>query len=139
MGKNTTLEGMDLVRRTAQLIFDKKVEDVVVLDLQGISTLTDYYLICTCRSEAQMRSAVSSTQKALSKEGIKAIRSDYATGVRWAILDFGELIIHFFEKGTRDFYSLERLWADAKVIPLKAEDHQLAAPEEKDSDEEYGL
>ena len=96
-----------------------------LLDLRGLSSLTDYYLICTCQNEAQMRAALGAAQRALSREGVKALRSEYMPGVRWAVLDYGEFIIHIFEKQTRNYYSLERLWGDAKSMYLKAEDYAL--------------
>ena len=108
-----------------------------MLDLRGLSSLTDYYLICTCQNEAQMRVAMHNTSKTLSKEGIKPLRSEYHGGVRWAVLDYGDIIIHLFEKDTRSYYSLERLWADAKATKLKAEDYitqDEKAAEDEDED-----
>ena len=127
----TTLE---TVRHAATLLFSKKAEEIVLLDLRGLSSLTDYYLICTLQNEAQMRAVLGALQRALSREGAKALRSEYMPGVRWAVLDFGDLIVHLFEKKSRGYYSLERLWGDAKSTLLKAEDY--AAPESGDADEE---
>ena len=74
----------EAVRQATTVLFSKKAEDVVLLDLRGLSSLTDYYLICTCQNEAQMRSALNSVQRALSREGNKVLRSEYRAGVRWA-------------------------------------------------------
>ena len=127
----------EVVRQAATVLFSKKAEDIVLLDLRGLSTLTDYYLICTCQNEAQMRAALNSVQRALSREGNKVLRSEYRAGVRWAVLDYNDLIIHIFEKQARTYYSLERLWGDAKATVLKAEDY--TAPDTvdvKDEDDE---
>ena len=129
----TVNDALALAHKAAGILFAKKVEEAVLLDLRGLSSLTDYYLICTCQNEAQMRAILHNTYRALSKEGIKALRSEYHSGVRWAVLDYGDLIIHLFEKDTRNYYSLERLWADAKATRLKADDYIL---EEKDAEEE---
>ena len=59
----------------------------------------------------------------LSRDGSKALRSEYTPGVRWAVLDFGDLIVHFFEKKTREYYSLERLWGDARIESLNPRDY----------------
>ena len=118
----------DAVRLAATVLFSKKAEDVVLLDLRGLSALTDYYLICTCQNEAQMRATLNAVQRALSREGARALRSEYRAGVRWAVLDCGDLIVHIFEKQARAYYSLERLWGDAKATALKAEDY--ASPDE---------
>lgn len=133
----TVVEPQALADKAAALLFAKKVEDLVLLDLRGLSSLTDFYLICTCQNEAQMRAVLHNVYKTLSKEGIKALRSEYHGGVRWAVLDYGDLIVHLFEKDTRSYYSLERLWADAKATKLKAEDyitHEEAADEDEDED-----
>ena len=124
----------EAVRQAATILFSKKAEDVVLLDLRGLSTLTDYYLICTCQNEAQMRATLNSVQRALSREGTKALRSEYRAGVRWAVLDYSDLIIHIFEKQARVYYSLERLWGDAKATTLKAEDY--VSPEEVNLEDE---
>ncbi len=133
----TVVDPQALAHMAAGILFSKKAEEMVLLDLRGLSSLTDYYLICTCQNEAQMRAVLHNTYRMLSREGIKALRSEYHGGVRWAVLDYGDLIIHLFEKDTRNYYSLERLWADAKATKLKAEDyvvHEEAAAEEEDED-----
>ncbi len=135
--KDKTVEEIDLVRMAAEVLFSKKVEDAVLLDLRGLSTITDFYLICTCQNQAQMRAIINSTTRALSRKGVKSLRAEYHAGVRWAIIDYGELIIHLFEKDTRSYYSLERLWADAKVTQLNPADY--ASPEEEQEDEHEEL
>src|SRR5690349_1527412 len=133
MAKAKTVDAEVLAHKAAALLFSKKAGDAVLLDLRGLSSLTDFYLICTCQNEAQMRAIMNNTYRALSREGVKALRSEYHSGVRWAVLDYGDLIIHLFEKETRNYYSLERLWADAKALKLKPEDyatHEEAAEEE---------
>ena len=133
----TVVAAQVLAEKAAGILFSKKVEDAVLLDLRGLSSLTDFYLICTCQNEAQMRAVLHNTSKQLSREGIKALRSEYHGGVRWAVLDYGDLIVHLFEKDTRSYYSLERLWADAKATKLKAEDyvtHEEETAEDEDED-----
>lgn len=128
---------VEVAHKAAALLFAKKAEDMVLLDLRNLSTVADYYLICTCQNEPQMRAMLNDVQRTLSREGIKSLRSEYMSGVRWAIIDYGDLIIHLFESQTRGFYSLERLWADAPSTRLKAEDYALA--EENDTDEDDDL
>jgi ribosome-associated protein len=133
----TVVAAQALAEKAATILFSKKVDEVVLLDLRGLSSLTDFYLISTCQNEAQMRAVLHHTSKALSKEGIKPLRSEYHTGVRWAVLDYGDLIVHLFEKDTRSYYSLERLWADAKATKLKASDyvtHEEETAEDEDED-----
>lgn len=132
------LNASETVHLAATALFSMKAEEVVLLDLQGLSTIADFYLICTCQNEAQMRGVLNHIQRALSRQGVKALRSEYMPGVRWAVLDYGDVIVHLFEKKSRVYYSLERLWGDAKSTLLKAADY--AAPEslevDKDEDDE---
>ncbi|HLP43631.1 MAG TPA: ribosome silencing factor [Fibrobacteria bacterium] len=132
----TALEALDLAHKAAGILFSKKAEEAVLLDLRGLSSLTDFYLICTCSNEAQMRGILNTVYRALSREGVKALRSEYHSGVRWAVLDYGDLIIHLFEKDTRNYYSLERLWADAKATKLKPEDYATEEEETETEDED---
>jgi len=127
------LTPQELSRAAAALLFSRKVEDLALIDLRGISSLTDYYLIGTCKNESQMRAILGVTRRSLSREGAKAIRSEYVPGVRWAVLDFGDLILHLFEKQARAYYSLERLWGDAPIEYLRPEDYVL--PDDADVSE----
>ncbi len=136
MAKAKNIEALDLANKAATILFSKKAEEVVLLDLRGLSSLTDYYLICTCANEAQMRALLHYTYKMLSRDGLKALRSEYHGGVKWAVLDYGDLILHLFEKDTRNYYSLERLWADAKSTKLKAEDYVTHQEDAEDEDED---
>jgi ribosome-associated protein len=136
MAKTKIVEAQELAHEAAAILFSKKAEDAVLLDLRGLSSLTDFYLICTCANEAQMRAVLHYTYKVLSRDGIKALRSEYHGGVKWAVLDYGDLIIHLFEKDTRNYYSLERLWADAKATKLKAEDYVIHQEDTEDEDED---
>ena len=136
MAKTKTIDALALAHKAAGLLFAKKAEKAVLLDLRGLSSLTDFYLICTCSNEAQMRGILNNVYRALSREGVKALRSEYHSGVRWAVLDYGDLIIHLFEKETRNYYSLERLWADAKATELKPEDYATEEEETEAEDED---
>lgn len=132
-------EALVAAHKAAAVLFSKKAEDVVLMDLRNLSTVADYYLIATCTNEPQMRSIIGTVQRALSREGIKSLRSEYMTGARWAVIDYGDLIVHLFEKQTRGYYSLERLWADAPATTLKAEDYALPEDTEVDADEDGDL
>jgi ribosome silencing factor RsfS/YbeB/iojap len=121
---------LDAAHKAAAVLFSKKAEEVVLMDLRNLSTVADYYLIATCTNEPQMRAILGTVQRSLSRDGIKSLRSEYMPGVRWAVIDYGDLIVHLFEKQTRGFYSLERLWADAPATALKASDYQLTADED---------
>ncbi len=125
-----------VLHKTVNALYSFKVIDPVLIDLRGKKTVTDeFLLICTCQSEAQMKSVLNNTKKVLAAEGVKDIKIDYDTGVKWAILVCGEVIIHVFEKRTRAFYSLERMWGEAAIFSLSSEQHTIA--KEAEDDREY--
>jgi ribosome-associated protein len=136
MAKTKNLEAEELAHKAAAILFSKKAYEAVLLDLRGLSSLTDFYLICTCANEVQMRAVLHYTYKALSRDGVKALRSEYHGGVKWAVLDYGDIIIHLFEKDTRAYYSLERLWADAKATKLDPKNYVIKQEDAEDDDDD---
>ena len=99
---------------------DKKAGNIVVLDLRGISTFTDYFVICSATSEPQLK-AISSSIRELIRErfGRKPISEDGFPASQWIILDYGDVIVHLFQGEKREFYALESLWSDAKSVSLQ--------------------
>lgn len=99
---------------------DKKGEDIKIIDISQISVLADYFLIANGSNENQVKALVESVEEKLEAEGytIKQ-REGYGLG-SWVLLDFGEIIVHVFDRENRLFYDLERIWRDGKII--EAED-----------------
>lgn len=115
------IDGETLCRACAAAAIDKKAEDIVVLDLRGISTFTDYFVICSASSEPQLKAISSSICEQLRERfARKPISEDGYPASQWIILDYGEVIVHLFRSEKREFYSLETLWSDAKRISLDA-------------------
>jgi ribosome-associated protein len=95
---------------------NKKALDIKVLDIKEISPITDYFIICSGSSTIQVKAIADEIEDKLAKSGYYLYHKEgYSTG-RWVLLDFGRVIIHVFHNEDREFYSLERLWADAEVI-----------------------
>ena len=95
---------------------DRKADDVSVLSVTHLTTLADYYIICTGTSNTHIRAIADSIDEALSKQGIEPkSREGYRSGT-WLLMDYGSVIVHIFKGETRDFYALERLWGDARRI-----------------------
>ncbi|HEY5741103.1 MAG TPA: ribosome silencing factor [Terrimicrobiaceae bacterium] len=115
------IEGEVLCRACAAAAADKKAGNIVILDLRGISTFTDYFLICSATSEPQLK-AISSAIREQVREafGRKPFSEDGYPISQWMILDYGEVIIHLFQGEKRAFYALENLWSDAKRIELSS-------------------
>lgn len=105
----TAKEFADFIAKT---LVDHKGEDVVVLDVKGKSSVADYFVIAGGRSMTHTRSLIEYADEAAEKIGVAAIRSDGVKEGRWAVLDFGDVIVHIFNDETRLLYHLEDLWGE---------------------------
>jgi ribosome-associated protein len=115
------------VRRAAQLTLQRKADDVVVLDLRGISSATDYFLLATGRSDTQVRAISDHVTRELREEGFRPAHTEGARGARWVLIDYIDFVVHVFHPEMRSFYQLETLWGDAPRHEFAA-DTELAPP-----------
>jgi ribosome-associated protein len=97
---------------TAQVMLDKKAQDVVLLEISNIVAYADYFLICSGRSVIQVKAIVSAVEEHLKNKGITPLHIEGYSEGRWVLLDYDELIVHVFLEDARHFYNLERLWGD---------------------------
>ena len=115
----TVLSAERKVRRAAAAVLDKKALDVVVLDVQGVSSVTDYFLVCSGRSTTHVRSIIDAIREELKQDGIRPLHAEGATESGWVLLDYGDVLVHVFLEDTRIYYALERLWGDAPAVPVE--------------------
>lgn len=97
---------------------DKHAEDIVVLNMQGISLLADYFIICHGNSDRQVQSIAREVQNTAVKEGHEVRRIEGFDGARWVLVDLGDVVVHIFHKDERSYYNLERLWGDAPQLDV---------------------
>lgn len=101
------------VKLICKILSNKKASSIVYIDVEKKSSLCDYFVICSGRSTTQVKSLAENLEEKLSKEkGEEPRRKDGAREGRWAVLDYGDVIVHIFNDEERDFYRLERLWED---------------------------
>ena len=113
------LDGLELARRCVELALDKKALDPVILDLQEVSTITDYLVICSAQSEPQLKAIANGVIKTLKDDfGRAPLAMDGFPASQWIVVDYGEVMLHIFHEAKRGIYALEDLWSDAKQIPL---------------------
>ena len=105
----------------AALMLDKKALEIKIFDVKKITTLTDYFIICTSESDPQTKAIVNHIERSLRKNGIRPISSEGLNNNQWVILDYVDIIIHIFSTEKRKFYDLDRLWADAKIKTITVE------------------
>ena len=97
---------------------DKKGMDIKLLKIDEVSTLADYFLICTGTSNTHVKTLCDYAEYTLEQLGEPMLGREGHRGNSWELLDYGTIVVHVFTEEAREFYSLERLWADAEVIPL---------------------
>jgi len=102
-----------LARRAAELMVDKKALDVVLLDVRGMTSYADWFVLGSGESERQVSAMAEHLREKLREEGFRTIGAEgFETG-HWVLLDFGEVVVHLFSTEVRAFYDLDGLWADA--------------------------
>ena len=101
-----------------QALDDRKGEDIKIIDISKVSILADYFIIANGTNANQVNALVDNVEQELAKEGFEAKqREGYGLG-NWVLLDFGEIIVHVFDKENRLFYDLERIWRDGKSVEV---------------------
>jgi ribosome-associated protein len=114
-----TPDAVHAARTAATAIDAKKGEDVVLLDLSGLLVVTDVFLVASGTSNRHVKALVDDAEEALRAIGRRPIRREGTDFGEWVLLDYGDLVIHVFDPETREYYDLERLWADAPVIDFE--------------------
>lgn len=110
----------EMARIAYHALADKKGEDIKMIDISGISVLADYFLIASGSNESQIRAMVDNVEEELLKAGYSVKqREGYGSG-SWVLMDFGDIIVHVFDKENRLFYDLERIWRDGKTIDIES-------------------
>jgi ribosome-associated protein len=112
---------------TRQVAADKKALDVAVLDMREISSITDYFVICSGGSERQVQAIADAIDEQMSQSGVRCLGIEGYREGRWVLMDYGDLIVHVFSKEMREFYDLERLWANAPKIDASREVTSVAS------------
>ena len=106
------------VARVVDLLFDRKALDVTLLDLRGISTATDWFIVVTGTSDTHVSALSDSVVDGLKKDGVRPLNVEGEREARWILIDYFDFVVHVFSKHARDFYGLDRLWGNATRIEL---------------------
>lgn len=112
------LSSPDLASRAAALMLDKHAKAVTIMDLRGLISVTDFFVICTGESDVQVKAIVDHVDDSLRKAGDKPYHIEGYGKSSWVIVDFVDVVAHIFSPSSREYYGLERLWADAKVADI---------------------
>lgn len=115
------MEPLELATLAAKALDNKKAQELKLLKVFDLTVLADYFVIATGTSTTHVGSLADEVEFELEKQGIAAARKEGGDSRTWVLLDYGSVIVHVFTPDARDFYSLERLWADAEPVVLKLE------------------
>lgn len=113
------MQGRELADHISQLVLEKQGEDVAILDLKGLSSAADYFVICSVNSDVQARAVMGHIKSELLYQTVKPWHTEGFKTSNWILMDFIDVVVHIFRPETRDFYGLERLWGDAKISYVK--------------------
>jgi len=102
---------------------EKKAIDPVLLELKGTTSFTDYFLLCSGKSDRQVQAIAQAIEETLKKKGIRPLGQEGITEGRWILIDYGDVVVHIFLEPVRKFYDLEGLWIDAPRIDLQKGGH----------------
>jgi ribosome-associated protein len=108
------------VARAVELLLDRKAEDITILDLRGLSSATDFFLIATGRSDTHVTSIADHLVDELRNEGNRPAGVEGMRSGRWVLVDYVDFVVHVFHPAAREFYQLERLWGDAPLHVVEA-------------------
>ncbi|WNB93454.1 ribosome silencing factor [Bacillus sp. NEB1478] len=116
-------ELMELVVKTAD---DKRAENIVVLDMEGISLVADYFMICHGNSEKQVQAIAKEIKEIALENNVQVRRMEGYDHARWVLIDLGGVVAHVFHREERSYYNLEKLWGDASSVDVDS----IVAPQQ---------
>ena len=111
-------QALEMARVAYQALDEKKGEDIRVIDISGISVIGDYFVITNGTSDSQVRALVENVEEKMHKAGYELKEQEGNNSGTWVLLDYGDIIIHIFDRENRPFYNLERIWSDGKEVEM---------------------
>ena len=107
------METKDIAQKIAAAANDKKAKDILLLNMEGLSPVTDFYVVCSASNSTLVKAIADNIEDKLAEAGVHPTHKEGYADARWVLLDYGDVVAHIFLEEERDFYNLEQLWADA--------------------------
>lgn len=114
----TSVEARQKALLCVRFALEKKAYDLVLMEVGQLTSLADYFLICTGRSDTQVQAITQSVEENLGRYGVRPLSIEGCTRGHWVVVDYGDVVVHVFFEPLREFYDLERLWARAPRVSL---------------------
>ena len=118
--KKSRLNPRDKAKLVADLASDKKAEDILILEMRKIANMCDYFVVCSGTSDRQVKAIAQGIEEGLKPKGLKIYHQEGLSQSLWVLLDLGDVVVHVFDKDTREFYNLEHLWQEAPRVKRRA-------------------
>ena len=115
------MENQQLLKIAVKAADDKRAEDILALDMNGISLIADYFIICHGNSDKQVQAIAREMKEKAQENGYDVKRIEGFDEARWVLIDLGDVVAHVFHRDERSYYNLERLWGDAPHVDILSE------------------
>jgi len=115
------MENQELLKIAVKAADDKRAEEILALNMTGISLIADYFIICHGNSDRQVQAIADEMKEKAEENGYRVKRMEGFDEARWILIDMGDVIAHVFHRDERSYYNLERLWGDAPLVDLRSE------------------
>ncbi|HOI29554.1 MAG TPA: ribosome silencing factor [Melioribacteraceae bacterium] len=125
------MTSLNFAKLIAELVKNKKGYDIKLLDLRKLSSIADFFVICSADSERQVKAIADEVDDKLSEQRIKCSNREGYETMNWILLDYFDVILHVFKSEARNYYNLEKFWGDAPVIEVKDEEVPVKSPKTK--------
>ena len=112
------METLELVKKVAHALEDKKAEDITVIDITGVSTIADYFIIANGNNPNQLTAMQDAVDETMYTNGVHSKQVEGNSNSTWILMDYQDIIVHLFSSEDRLFYDLERIWRDGKIIDI---------------------
>jgi ribosome-associated protein len=110
------LDSALLAKAAVDIASDKKASDVILLDVRDVTTIADYFIVCSGNNSRQIQAIAEAIDEGLRQQGGRLLHKEGDAETGWVLLDFGDIIVHIFAPKEREYYRLERLWNEAKTV-----------------------
>ncbi|WP_143319049.1 ribosome silencing factor [Clostridium sp. HBUAS56010] len=112
-------QSVEMVKAAYNALSDKKGEDISIIDIRNVSVVADYFIIASGTNTSQVQAMVDNVEEELGKKGFVCKQMEGYRTANWILMDYGDIIVHVFDRDNRLFYDLERIWRDGKTIEMK--------------------
>lgn len=112
------MDSKELLETVVKAADSKRAEEIVALDVANVSLLADYFVIMQANSERQVKAIADEIEEKVAAAGVQVRDIEGKNAANWVLLDFGDVVVHVFRTETRQFYNLEKLWAEAPLVDI---------------------